>query len=56
MKAKKQAARCMEFIDEAGHPKSLSKQEWVELLEIIISDCGSRLEAAREEMADEGRA
>lgn len=53
MSAEKQAAKCAEFIDEAGDPKNLSKQEWIEMLEIIISDCQSRIEAAREELADE---
>lgn len=55
MSAQKQATKCLEYIDQEGDPKYLNKREWVEMLEIVISDCESRLEAAREELEeDEG--
>lgn len=53
MSANMQATLCMEFVDQQGDPKFLTKTEWVEMLEILIDECQSRLEAAREELADE---
>lgn len=42
----------MDLIDNEGDPTLMSKQEWVDFLEEIISECESRAEAARSEMAD----
>lgn len=49
----RQAQKCLEYIDQEGAPEYLSKAEWIEMLQIIISDCESRAEAAREELANE---
>ena len=44
--------RLMDAIDEAGAPP-LPKADWKELLERVISECESRLEAVNEELAEE---
>jgi hypothetical protein len=43
---------CMEFIDERGQ-RPLPKEQWVEMLESIISECRTRITATREEMREE---
>lgn len=45
--------RIMENIDREGKPP-LSKEDWKELLETVVSECESRLEAVNEELRDEG--
>jgi hypothetical protein len=44
--------RLMDAIDSAGAPP-MAKTDWKELLERIISECESRLEAVTEEIDDE---
>lgn len=44
--------KVMEFIEEAGAPP-MSKLDWKDLLEQVISECESRLEAVNEELEDE---
>lgn len=41
------------LIDKATEPKKMDKADAVEVLELIIDRCRSRLECLREEMADE---
>jgi hypothetical protein len=53
MNAEQAASKAMEQIDEIGDPANLSKQDWIEMLEIIVGECQSRAEAAREELADD---
>lgn len=43
------------LIDQLGDPKrGMSKQDWVEFLTGIMSDCESKREAAEEEIRAEG--
>ncbi len=44
--------RVMEFIDDIGMPP-MSKEDWKELLECVISECESRLEAVNEELEND---
>jgi hypothetical protein len=39
---------CMEFIDERGQ-RPLPKEQWVEMLKLIISECRTRIVAAGED-------
>ncbi len=39
----------MEVIDREGEPP-LSKEEWIDLLERVCSECASRAEGARDEL------
>jgi hypothetical protein len=43
--------RIMRLIDEEG--ETLSKREWIELLEEISTECETRAEATRDELGDE---
>jgi hypothetical protein len=42
----------MELIDELGDPKFMSKEDWKEFLECVITECESRLEAVNEELRE----
>jgi len=43
----------MQRIDDAGDPSQMSKREWCEFLESIMSECESRLSAVRGELEDD---
>lgn len=45
--------RLMDKVDEAGAPP-MAKTDWKELLERVIGECESRLEAVNEELEDGG--
>lgn len=46
----------MRKVDDAGEPEKMSRLQWIDFLELLISDCRSRLEAAREEHRHETEA
>lgn len=43
--------RCMEVVDQEG--AVLSRAQWLELLQAIVSECGTRVVASREDQARE---
>jgi hypothetical protein len=45
--------RIIDEIERQGDPSNMTKREWVEFLEFIISECQSRLEGAKDELAEE---
>ncbi len=42
-----------DLIDDEGNPKNMSKEEYLEFLEEISADLDARMEAVREELAEE---
>lgn len=41
------------LVDKLGDPSKMSKAQWVEFLEEVMTDCEGKLDAAREELAEE---
>lgn len=50
--AEEAASECMEFIDKRGAPP-MRKGVWIEMLELIISECRNRASLTREELRKE---
>lgn len=44
--------KIMALIDKYGAPESMSLREWIDFLESIISECRSRVDAAKEDLRD----
>lgn len=56
LSVQKAVERVLECLDEEGNPDNMTKREWKELLEEVISSAQSRLECVEQELEEEEEA